>query len=390
MPDRYLFLINSLAQGGAERSLVEMLGPLRDSGVEPVVVCLQRSAVGFEDEVDCSGFDLRFLSARRLPGRVVEMRRLIRELEPALVHTTLFDSDLVGRLAAAGLRTPVVTTLANTTYEKERIEGDANLSKWKVEIVRFVDGMTARHLTDHFHAVSHAVKESSVRALGIEPDLVTVVHRGRDIGRLGSRDEARRAQVRAGLGIGDDVFLVLNVGRHEFQKNQVGLIRALRVVAAEHAHVRLLIAGREGNATEALESEIVSEQMDSKVTLLGHRSDIPDLLAAADLFVFPSLWEGLGGAVLEALGAGIPIVASDLPAIREVLVDGGNGILVEPGDVPALAAAVERMITDSEMRDALVGNNRDRFIEMFGIEEASRGMLRLFQSVNSGDISIQQ
>ena len=121
-PPRYLLLINSLAPGGAERSLVELLAPLSERGVSPTVLCLKRSEVGFEQEVIDAGFDLRFVKATRLPGRVLEVRSTIRHERPALVHTTLFDGDIVGRLAAIGTGVPVMTTLANTTYDPVRLE----------------------------------------------------------------------------------------------------------------------------------------------------------------------------------------------------------------------------------------------------------------------------
>lgn len=377
---RILFVINSLAPGGAERSLVELLPRLHDRGIEPIVCCFYRRDVGYEDEVEAGGHDLRLLDAGSLPGRIRELRRMIDRNRPALVHTTLFDADIVGRLAARGSGVPVMTTLANTTYEPERIAGDPNLRSTRVTAVRVVDGFTARHMTDHFHAVSRAVKDSAVSTLDIEPDRVTVVHRGRDPERLGRRTSARREAARSGLGIGPDVELILTVGRQEPQKGQTGLVEAFARIADRRPLALLAIAGRPGNAGDELEEAIRRTGLTERVRLLGHRNDVPDLMCAADLFVFPSLWEGLGGALIEALALEVPIIASDIPPLREVVVGGENGLLVPPGDQAALAEAMAQVLEDPDLATRLVSGNRRRFEEMFDLDATSAQMIDLLVS----------
>ncbi|MGF1618754.1 MAG: glycosyltransferase family 4 protein [Acidimicrobiia bacterium] len=379
---RYVLLINSLAPGGAERSLVELLPPLAAGGISPVLVCLDRSDIGFEQEVADGGFDLRFVSASRLVGRVREVRSILHAEEPRLLHTTLFDSDIVGRLAAWGTGVPVLTTLANTTYEPARIAGDANLTRSKVNLVKRIDAFTARRLTDHFHAVSAAVKESAVHHLGIDPDKVTVVRRGRDPVRLGRRTEERRRLAREQLGVGSDARLVLTVGRHEYQKGQAYLIEAFAAFSGRQPSAVLLVAGREGNASESLQRKAEEGGIADRVRFLGHRADVGDLMAAADVFVFPSLWEGLGGVLIEALALEVPIVSSDLAATREVVGgDGSSGILVAPGDVDALASAIEGLLDDPEQRQRAVGNSRKRFETEFLLADRSEDLIELMSTV---------
>jgi glycosyltransferase involved in cell wall biosynthesis len=379
---RYLLLINSLAPGGAERSLVELLAPLTERGVSPIVLCLKRSEVGFEQEVIDAGFDLRFVKATRLPGRVLEVRSTIRAERPALVHTTLFDGDIVGRLAAIGTGVPVITTLANTTYDPARLEGDANLTKLKIDAVKAIDRWTARHLTRHFHAVSSAVKASAVAHLGIDPDDVTVVRRGRDPDRLGLRSEARRAAVRKRMGFGEEAEVVLTVGRHEFQKGQSHLLTAFSRVSRQRPSAVLVIAGRDGNASRSLHALASELGVVDRVHFLGHRSDVADLMVAADVFVFPSLWEGLGGVLIEALALEVPIVSSDLDATREVLGGEGTcGLLVPPGDGTKLAVTLEAVLSDAGLRRRIVADSRRRFESAFMLADRSAELIDLMISV---------
>ncbi len=365
---KIFFVINSLIPGGAERSLVELLPDLRTSGFEPVVVCLYEREVGFQDEVTEGGFDLRYLNPGSRLSQIRQLRKMLQSERPSLVHTVLFEADIVGRVAAMGTGIPVTGTLANTTYEPARIEADENLKAWRVGLVRWLDGLTARHLARQFHAVSEAVKNSAVESLGLDPATVTVIYRGRDTQRLGIPSKQRRDRVRNELGVPDETVLLLTVGRQEYQKGHVYLLEAFSSVVKNHPDTKLLVAGRTGNASAHLQRLTLDLGIASNVELMGHRTDVPDLLVAADVFVFPSLWEGLGGALIEALALELPIVASDLPALREVVGGGEFGILVPPGDSAALADAISGLVTDERARRELSRGGRDRFDDLFSLD----------------------
>ncbi|MDH3191049.1 MAG: glycosyltransferase [Acidimicrobiia bacterium] len=382
MSETYVFVINSLLPGGAERSLIELLPRLMKTDVRPIVYCLYRPEISIEDEARSLGLDVRHLDATRFVGRVRELRRAIKAEAPSLIHTTLFDSDMVGRLATIGTGVPVVTTLANATYDDDRIRGDANLNPRKVAIVKLLDGFTGRHLTTHFHAVSHAVKASSVAALKLRADDVTVVHRGRDPERLGRRTGERREMVRRKLGIEEGEKLVLTVGRQEHQKGQQFLVQAMASLVDDHPAARLAIAGRPGSATPVLEGLVEELALQDRVMFLGHRSDVADLLVGADVFVFPSLWEGLGGALIEALALEVPIVASDLAALREVVEPGVNGFLVPAGDAQALATGISQALAASTNEERLVTSNRARFEANFELDDCADRMIELLSKVS--------
>ena len=379
---KYLFVINSFLAGGAERSLLELMPVLAERDIDPVVVTLYRREVGFEDEVRAGGWDVRQLGSGGWLGRIRELRKMIKAESPDLVYTSLFDADLVGRLAGVATRVPVVSNLANTAYDPAR-RSDPNVNTRRLALVQAADGFTARHFTDHFHAVSQAVSDSSVETLRIDPSNITVVYRGRDVSRLGEPSPERRAMSRGELALGADDEVIVTVGRQEDQKGHRVLIEAFAGVQEKRPKAVLLIVGREGHSTAELHGMVAELGLGASVRFLGHRDDVPDVLASADVFAFPSLYEGLGGAVIEAMALGLPIVASDIPALREVVKVGENAALVPPGDVSSLQSAVENLLSDSASMSRFGAESRKIFMSRFDGAVAARNLADLLENVAS-------
>ncbi len=365
----FLFVINSLGAGGAERSLANILPYLHETGVRPIVACFKTPDVGFEQEVRDAGTDVRVLPGRRLAGRIRDLRKIIRDEHPELVYTALFDAHLAGRLAAVGTGVPVLCNLTNVAYDPARYS-DPNVNERRLRVLRVIDGWTARHLATHFHAVSGAVKTSAVASLGVPPEAVTVIHRGRDKQLLGTASPARKARVRASLGMDADAPVVITVGRQEYQKGHRHLLEAVPALADRFPNVEVLIVGREGHTSSELQMLTTSLEIGDRVRFMGHRTDVADLLAAADVFVFPSVYEGLGGASLEAMALSLPIVASDIPALHEVVEADTNGIFVPPGDAFALQTAISRLLADPDLRERFGSNSRMIFERDFDAKES--------------------
>lgn len=376
---KILFVINSLGTGGAERSLSEMLPVLTGHGIEVRIACLGHREEGVEVAVS-RDYDVTFVPPSPLPSRARFLRRLIQEERPDVVHTTIFESDVAGRLAAWRLPTVVLTSLVNTSYAKERL-ADPNVKAWKLRATRTLDGFTARHLTDHFHAITQAVADAAVEHLGVDPSRITVVPRGRDPERLGEPTESRRASVRSALGIDPDALVLLNVGRQDYQKGHADLLRAFDRVAATYPQAVLVQAGRKGHATAELERLLAASPHADRVHLVGHRDDVPDLMAASDVFVFPSHYEGLGGAVIEAMALGLPVVVSRVPALIEVIEDGGNGFAADIGDVEGISAAVALLLADGETRRACGQRSREIFASRFELGRSLEGMIRMYEAI---------
>jgi hypothetical protein len=213
---------------------------------------------------------------------------------------------------------------------------------------------------------------------------VTVVPRGRDPERLGRPSAERRRRARAALGLDDGAELALAVGRHEFAKGLPDLVEAAAALAPRRPRLTVLVAGRPGALTGELERRIAAAGLDGRVRLLGHRDDLPELLAAADLFVFPSLYEGMPGALIEAMALGLPAVASDLPAVREVVEPGASALLAPPGDPAALGAAIEALLDDRARAAALGRRGREIFERRFTLDRSVAGMLDLYHRLLDG------
>jgi len=377
---RILYLIHGMGTGGVERSLVDLVPHLAERGVSLEFVCMSRRSEGVQAEIDATR--LRFLSAANLAGRIREVRHLLKRLRPDVLHTTMKQADLTGRLAAIGTKTPVLTSLVNPMYEPERIRADPLISPRRLAMVRLVDGYLGANLTDHFHAVSEAVKRSAINRLRISPDRITVVGRGREATRLGVPSPQRRAQVRVDLGLTEFDEVVFTAGRQENQKGHRFLLEAISLLRPHRPHLRLLVAGQKGRATPDLVRSVDRLGLGDVACFLGHRNDIGDLLSAADVFCFPSVYEGFGGAALEAMAMGVPVVASDIPALREVV--GESGVLVPPERPDELGIALTRVLDDRILAAELAAKARVRVNKRFPIVGIADQMADLYRQVASG------
>jgi glycosyltransferase involved in cell wall biosynthesis len=341
-------------------------------------VAYLRERPGLHDELRSGG--ARLFAPHGGDGRIAVARRLgtlIRDRGPDLVHTTLFEADLSGRLASVLARAPVVSTLAASAYDEDHL-GDPALRRWKVRLAQVADASTAQLVT-RFHAVASHVADDMARRLWVPRGRIDVVPRGRDPEVLGSPDEARRAHVRRSLGIESTERLVLGVARHEHKKGLDVLIRAMPAVVRHTPSARLVIAGREGTTTGPLTRLVRELGMEATVKLLGHRADVPDLLCAADVFVLPSRSEGSPGALLEAMALGVPIVATDIAPVWELVGRGGLARLLEPGDHDGLAEAISSLLADVTASRELGETGRARFFEHFTIDRVAKRMIEFYE-----------
>jgi glycosyltransferase involved in cell wall biosynthesis len=378
---RVLFVIPGLSGGGTERSLRELVPSLVGSGIDVSIAYFVRRAGDDTGELERAGAQLHLVTKPRLDGRVREIRRLLTLERPDIIHTSLFDADIAGRLAAwrvSGGSPVVLSSIVNTSYDVARLD-DPNVRAWKLSVVRAVDGWTARRLANHFHAVSCAVKDAAVEALHIDPESVTVIERGRDPGRLGAPSPERRARVRANLAVNGDAKVIVTVGRQEFQKGHVYLVRAFDVLAGSRRDLVLLLVGGTGTRSTEIASAVDRSPHRDRIITLGQRDDVGDLLAASDVFVLPSLYEGFPGAAIEAMALGLPVVASNLATVRELVDDGASGLLVPPRDAGRLAEAIARVVDDPELAARLGDRGRERFLSRLTTEQSHRRMMDLYE-----------
>jgi glycosyltransferase involved in cell wall biosynthesis len=377
---RILHVINQFSsRAGAEVSLRDIVlatqGPTFQHGITVLRIGLNQ--FGGLADAGIPTFEPA-AALRSTAARIQHVRRAIRGFRPDLVHTTLFDADVAGRVAAKVTGVRVLTSLVNTPYVAEA-RLDRRPHPFKMRVVHAVDVLLSRYATTAFHAIAETVAESAVEHLGIDPSRITVVPRGRSREALGISTPERRARARRRLRISEDAPVLINVARQEAQKGQRHLLQALVDVRQDHPGVVLLLVGRPGAQTPVLTRSITALGLRESVRMLGVRRDVPELLCAADVFVFPSLYEGLGGAVLEAMALRVPIVASDVPALSEVLVGGQCGLLVPISSPAPLASAIKEALNHPKGAAARVDAAATRFDSTYELAVTIEGMRRLYQ-----------
>ena len=232
---------------------------------------------------------------------------------------------------------------------------------------RAVDGVVA---------ISGGVADS-LAAAGVDRARVTVVHSGVDCERFRPPTSDERADARGALGISDTDFVISAVGALEQRKGHRYLIEAIGAIAAS-GRFKCFIAGQ-GSIHKVLQGEIAVIRGLERIKLLGRIDDPRELLWASDVFAMPSLKEGLGVAALEAMASALPVVASEVGGLREVLEDGRSGIVVPPANAGAIAAAIRRLAESAELRSQMSAAARARAVENYSMETMAARTLALYR-----------
>jgi glycosyltransferase involved in cell wall biosynthesis len=375
---RILYVIESLARAGAEQSLAAMAPNLRSLGVDIRIAYLHERP-GLREQLLADGVPLRSLADGPASRRqwMLRVREVIDEDRPDIIHTTLFEADLAGRLAARSRQVPVVSSLVNTAYGR-RESGPGQVRRSRLFAAWAADAATAQLVT-RFHAVTDHVADVMARRLLVRRSRIDVVGRGRDPEQLGRRTPERRDATRRRLGLSPEVPVVLAVARHEYQKGLDVLVRALPRLLAAVPDAEVVVAGRPGVQTDELHTLAHGLGISARIQWLGMREDVPDLLVAADLLAFPSRWEGAAGTLLEAMALECPIVATSLPTLSGV-VDDGTALLVPTDDAAALAIAMARSLVEPGAADR-AERARQHFLSTYTLAATCRGMAEFYDTV---------
>ncbi len=374
---RIVILLNSLFTGGAEFSTLAFYGWLQKKNYDIRVVVLKEVNPAYDPKR--FGFDsVSVLEGNSWISKWKSFNKLIREFKPSLVHSVLFEANLIARLSRIYHRNFFhLESLVNEMYSEHRY-ADPQVTRTKLFSYRLIDFVTQFFGVDHFHANGNSVSKHYQEKLKINQKRITVIQRGRESNPF-YKDLVNRERVRKELAT-STWQLIINMARHEYQKGQDVLLDAMQLLKEDKNKIQLVIIGREGKLTSVLEDKIDKFHLKDSVLLLGHRDDATSLLAAADVFVFPSRFEGLPGALIEAEAAGLPIVCSDIPNNREVAND-RNAIFFPVGQADNLANAIKSVINHHEKRN-LMGNESVRlFRENFLLEDIHVKMEELIKSL---------
>ncbi len=327
---KVLFVIDTLATGGAEQSLLSNIA--RFKHIQPVV-CHIYKGDGLKQkfiEKDIAVYSLNIPGKYNFIKAYKALTQLIKNEKPDLLVAYLSRSEIVTRLAGKAYHIPVVGTFVNDLYCKEYNKHLSLKAKAGVTIFKYINKWMSK-ICVGFVANSAAIKAANVQHLNIQPAKVKVINRGR---------ESAKIVVKAGNSPAPDRHIrFLNVSRLRPVKAQKELVLAFKNFSATYPSASLHIAG-EGPMREELAKNIAQYGLQQKIVLLGERNDVPAILAGYDCFVFPSLVEGFSGAVVEAMFAKLPVLASDIPQNREALIHLQTGYLFEANSINAIEKAL--------------------------------------------------
>lgn len=354
--------------GGMEKMILAIMTGLDRARWEPVL--LHRRGRGF-DQLDEAARDLSIrvwpveqMQGRRDAGWVLPVAQAFRREGPAVFHAhqSTGVEGLYGLLAAVTARVPAIVVSQHLLDHTDPLASRLKAKLLSAGVDRYV-------------AVSREVA-ARLRPTCLFPSRkIRVIYNGISLGQF---DQNPNPALRATLQRGTRRPVVLCLAR--LDKRQKGL-RFLVSAAAHVPEAQFVFAG-EGPERPELEAQAKSLGIEGRVTLLGLRDDVPDLLACCDLLVLPSLSEGFGVAVLEAMAAGKPVVASAIGGVDEVVLDGETGILVPPGDPGALAGAIHRVLADPALARRFGQAGRARAQE-FSLEKMVERTASLYEEVLS-------
>jgi sugar transferase (PEP-CTERM/EpsH1 system associated) len=351
-----LHLITELSTGGAQTALLRLLAGLDRDRFRPAVACLYNGDKPVAQRIRSLGIpvtDLRMTAKWRLDA-LWRLYCLLRQQRPDILHTWMFHANFPGRLLGRLAGVPIIIT----SRRNEDIGGALRerLNRW-----------TAR-LDDRVIAVCEVARRAEIERARVSPEHVVTIYNGIDVERFSATDGDLVIRVRRELGIPAGVPLIGAVGRLHPQKDFAGLLDSLTEVQKYVSPVRLLLVG-EGELRDDLETRARSLGISGIVTFAGFRSDVAEILAACDVFVLPSLWEGMPNVVLEAMAVGLPVVATQVGGVPEIVLDGETGLLVPPGDSETLAQALIRLLRDPDLRSRMGRAGRRRVEQHFSANQ---------------------
>ena len=362
-----LYLINSLRVGGAETALARTVTRLDKDKYNPTVCCLQtRGPVA--DEIEEAGIKVICLNARgKLDITVLyKLFRILKKERNAILHSYLYQANILGRVIGKLAGVPIVVCSEQSVLQSDKII-DQKPPEMTNRLRAWLNKLTAP-LADRVIAACNAVKEVTVKHVGINPEKVVIIYNGVDLDKYNVAVDPWETRRRLGIDISQPV--VGTVGGLRPIKGHDYLLRAAsRVLHQGIGPVAFLIVGGGSNSERArLQALADHSGISSSVIFAGYRVDVEAVLSVMDIFVLPSLYEGLPNALLEAMAACRPVVATQVGGIPEVVVEGETGFLVPPRDPGALARAICVLLEDRERAREMGIAGRKRVERLFSVE----------------------
>ncbi|UJH91309.1 glycosyltransferase family 4 protein [Antarcticibacterium sp. 1MA-6-2] len=366
---KVLFVIDTLQGSGAERSLVEIAQHFKRYTPVFAHVYEGNMMVPVLEKAGIKAYSLNIPMEKNFGLAAKKLGEVYEKEQPDLIHSTLFKSDLITRRLKSKYKIPLISSYVNNNYNPLRFENLNFVQSLKMRLVQLYDAVSSRKV-DFFISNSETIKEAKAKSTLVNKDKVKVIFRGRDVQKFQTDfDPQKLDALKKSLNVLNKKVL-LNVSRLLERKGQMDMIDALPEIIKVHPDIVLLIAGH-GNYETKLNRRIKELGLENYVQLLGRRQDVPDLLKIADLFVYPSYFEGLPGSLIEAMLAEKLIVCSDIPENQEC-VDTETAIFFGRGNVEELTEKVLDSLENQEELKSLGRKARVVAIQKFDIHNIAR------------------
>lgn len=366
---KILQVVSLLGTGGVERQVMYLADGMIQQGHDVRIMVLRGPST---NTVFKTRARIHLLGMTKSPWGILSAawraRRIIREFQPDVVHSHMFHAIIFTRLLRPIAPMPY---LVCTPHQALTILNQQEGSKKYTFAYRLTDP-----LADLMTNVGEEATQTFLTAGAVRPGRIRTIHNGYETERFRPNPEAR-TRLRKELGLTDHAFMWLAVGRLCDQKDYPNMIAAFARVTALCSNTILYIAG-DGPLENECREIITSMHLGEAVRLLGVRSDIPELMAAADGYVLSSAWEALPMVVGEAMASGLPVVATGCSGVQELL--GESSLLVSPKDPDALAEAMMKVINlPQDRRHAIGGANRERLCKQFSLEGKCSEWISLYE-----------
>lgn len=366
---RVLHLISSSGFLGAENVVLELAVQSRTAGFDVsigVIVNERNPNHELAEAARSRGFQARvYPCSRRLDRGVIGgIREWIRCRGVDILHTHNYKSNFYAWRALRGETCSWVIT------------NHGRRSGFRLLLYNLADAYVARH-ADRVVAVSGRIART-LRCTGVPGGKVRVIDNGIDTDRFAERRPT--PELRSSLGIQADAFVIGTVGALSREKGHTFLLRAAPEVIESLPSAVFLVVG-DGPERPALREEAVRLGVSDRVVFAGSRTDIPEILGIMDLFVLPSVQEGLPMALLEAQAAGVPTVATEVGAIPAVIRDGVTGLLVPPGNPAAIADSIVRLLSNPDAARSMAASGAARVRDDFSADVMARKYLDLYREI---------
>lgn len=366
-PLAVLFVQSSSDLGGTELMNWRTWRLLRARGVH-VDACFLDHAGPVAERYRADGYTPVHLNARRRPPWHTwrDLRRLLAAHPYDIVHLFGLRANVIGRAVARRVGVPCV------------LSGQRNVDRWRRPWHNWLDRATGRWV-DGYVANSHAAARWLADAVGIPPAKIHTVHTGID---AAAWPGGAGGALRAACGVEEGALVLICVANLRRSKAHGVLVTALCRLHARGQPVHLALVGRgTPSAQAALRRQAAAGGVAPFLHLLGPREDVPALLADADMLVLTSDWEGLPGALMEGMAAGLPVVATAVGGVPELVVDGVTGRLVPPQQPDALADAVAALLARPDRGRALGAAGRRRIVEQFDLADRVAELEQLYRAL---------